>query len=47
MNEFDNQIEKLDENNLLFMVLKRFQEIDLHPETVSFMEMGYTRYGKK
>jgi len=39
--EFDNQITKLDEANLLFMVLKRFQEIDLHPEQISSMEMGY------
>lgn len=39
--EFDNQITKLDDNNLLFMVLKRFQEVDLHPKTISSMEMGY------
>ena len=39
--EFDNQITKLEESNLLFMVLKRFQEIDLHPERISSMEMGY------
>lgn len=39
--EFENQITKLDENNLLFMVMKRFQEVDLHPSTVSSMEMGY------
>jgi type I restriction enzyme M protein len=39
--EFDNQITKLDESNLLFMVLKRFQEIDLHPQNISSMEMGY------
>ncbi len=39
--EFDNQITKLDEANLLFIVLKRFQEIDLHPERISSMEMGY------
>lgn len=39
--EFDNQITKLEENNLLFLVLKRFQEIDLHPKTISSMEMGY------
>lgn len=39
--EFDNQITKLDDNNLLFMVLKRFQEIDLHPQTISSIEMGY------
>ncbi len=39
--EFDNQITKMDDNNLLFMVIKRFQEIDLHPKEVSSMEMGY------
>lgn len=39
--EFDNQITKLDDNNLLFMVLKRFQEVDLHPNKVSSMDMGY------
>ncbi len=39
--EFENQIAKLDDANLLFMVVKRFQEIDLHPETISSMEMGY------
>lgn len=39
--EFDNQITKMDDNNLLFMVLKRFQEVDLHPQTISSMDMGY------
>ena len=39
--EFDNQITKMDEANLLFMVVKRFQEIDLHPEAISSLEMGY------
>lgn len=39
--EFDNQITRLEDSNLLFMVLKRFQEVDLHPETISSMEMGY------
>jgi type I restriction enzyme M protein len=39
--EFDNQITKLDDNNLLFLVMKRFQEVDLHPNKVSSMEMGY------
>jgi len=39
--DFDNQITKLDESNLLFLVLKRFQEIDLNPARVSSMEMGY------
>jgi type I restriction enzyme M protein len=39
--EFENQINKMDDNNLLFMVIKRFQEIDLHPDRISSMEMGY------
>ncbi|RZJ74983.1 MAG: SAM-dependent DNA methyltransferase [Flavobacterium sp.] len=39
--EFENQINRMDDNNLLFMVIKRFQEIDLHPNKVSSMEMGY------
>lgn len=38
---FDVQITYMDDHNLLFMVLKRFQEVDLHPEKVSSMEMGY------
>jgi type I restriction enzyme M protein len=39
--EFESQITRMDNNNLLFMVVKRFQEIDLHPKKVSSMEMGY------
>jgi type I restriction enzyme M protein len=39
--EFDNQIARMDDNNLLYMVVKRFQEVDLHPDKVSSMEMGY------
>lgn len=39
--EFENQINKMDDNNLLFIVLKRFQETDLHPDHISSMEMGY------
>lgn len=39
--EFENQINKMDEANLLFMVIKRFQETDLHPNRISSMEMGY------
>ncbi len=38
---FDTQIEKMDRNDLLYLVVKRFSEIDLHPETVSNIEMGY------
>jgi len=39
--EFENQIHKMDDANLLYMVVKRFQEIDLHPDHISSMEMGY------
>lgn len=39
--EFDNQISKMDDANLLFMVIKRFQEVDLHPEAITSLEMGY------
>lgn len=39
--DFEKQIEKMDRNNLLYLVVKRFSEIDLHPETVSNVEMGY------
>lgn len=39
--EFDRQIDKLDQNNLLYLTIKRFSGIDLHPETVSNIEMGY------
>lgn len=39
--DFENQISKLEDSNLLFLVLKRFQSIDLHPTTISSMEMGY------
>jgi type I restriction enzyme M protein len=39
--EFDKEIKKLDDNNLLFLVLKEFSNIDLHPEVVSNQEMGY------
>src|SRR5699024_4592989 len=38
---FDNEIDKMADNNLLYLVVKRFSEIDLHPSTVSNMEMGY------
>lgn len=39
--DFDRQIEKLDQNDLLYLTIKRFSEIDLHPEIVSNIEMGY------
>lgn len=39
--EFDRQIDKLDSNNLLYLTIKRFSELDLHPDVVSNVEMGY------
>ncbi|QGM30157.1 N-6 DNA methylase [Bacillus sp. N3536] len=39
--DFERQIDKLEQNNLLYLTIKRFSEIDLHPETVSNIEMGY------
>lgn len=39
--EFTDQIKKLDDNNLLFLVVKEFESIDLHPNEVSNQEMGY------
>lgn len=38
---FTEQIAKLDEADLLYMIVKRFGEIDLHPNKVSNLEMGY------
>lgn len=37
---FLNQIERLDENELLLLVTRRFAAVDLHPKTVSNIEMG-------
>ncbi len=39
--EFDKEIKKLDDNNLLFLIIKEFNNIDFHPEAVSNQEMGY------
>jgi len=38
---FDVQIDRLDEHNLLYLVASMFVDIDLSPETVSDLEMGY------
>ena len=38
---FDEQITRLDNSNLLYHVVSRFADIDLHPDTVSNIEMGY------
>jgi len=39
--EFDHQIERLEESDLLYQVVQRFTEIDLHPDEVANEEMGY------
>jgi len=39
--EFEKQITKLDESDRLFLLVQRFNEIDLHPDRVSNIEMGY------
>ncbi len=39
--DFDNTLTKLDEAGLLYLVLERFKTIDLHPNVVSNLEMGY------
>jgi len=38
---FGEHINKLDRANLLFLVVKKVSEIDLHPDKVKTIEMGY------
>lgn len=38
---FNDHIQRLDEANLLFLIVKKFAVIDLHPDAVSNLEMGY------
>ena len=38
--DFDNTISKLDEAQLLYQVVARFGELDLHPDTVENPDMG-------
>ena len=38
--EFDKQLDKLNENNLLYMVVEKFSSFDLSPEKVSNHKMG-------
>ena len=41
--EFESEIQKLDENNRLYLIIKEFckPEIDLSPATLSNLQMGY------
>jgi type I restriction enzyme M protein len=38
--EFEKQVEKLDAENLLYLVTQRFAAVDLHPNRVTNIEMG-------
>ena len=39
--KLSEQIQRLDKDNLLYMVVSRFAQVDLHPEKVSNVHMGY------
>ena len=39
--DFNNTINKLNEAGLLFLVMEKFKNIDLHPDKVSNHDMGY------
>ena len=39
--DLDTQITKLDKANLLYLVISKFADLDLHPNVVSNLEMGY------
>ena len=39
--EFDSKIHKLDQSNRLYEVIREFATVDLHPDQVSNLEMGY------
>ena len=38
--EFRSEISRMSENNLLFLIIRRFSEIDLHPDVVDNIRMG-------
>ncbi len=38
---FDTQIDRLDQHNLLYLVVSRFADLDMSPDKVSNLEMGY------
>ncbi len=39
--DFLRHIQKLDDANLLYLILQRFSQIDLHPDSISNIQMGY------
>ena len=38
--EFENEIERMGEANLLYLVISKFADVDLHPDTVPNEQMG-------
>ncbi|WP_029526233.1 type I restriction-modification system subunit M [Polaromonas glacialis] len=38
--DFGNEIDRMREHNILFLVIKKFCEVDLHPKEVDNIEMG-------
>src|SRR3989441_7933661 len=38
--EFENEIEKMRESNILYLVVSKFCDVDLHPKTVPNEQMG-------
>jgi type I restriction enzyme M protein len=39
--DFEKEIEKMDKNNRLLGVVKKFSELDLNPDTIDGIKMGY------
>jgi type I restriction enzyme M protein len=39
--KFEEQIDRLEKADLLYLLVQRFVEVDLHPEAISNLEMGY------
>ena len=38
--EFENEIEKMRESNILYLVVSKFADVDLHPDKVPNQQMG-------
>jgi len=38
--EFENEIEKMRESNILFLIVSKFADVDLHPSNVPNQQMG-------
>jgi type I restriction enzyme M protein len=39
--KFNDQIEKLDSSNRLFTIVKAMADVDLHPDRIDNLQMGY------